>query len=253
MGLAEQRALGGIRADRGRRGLVDLDQRAAGGGQRPEDGVACSGVGEGRRRALGRAGIRGPGQAVRPAERLLDRPLGQARRRLPGRDGVRRAGQAAVGQGLDAGGLLGANDGLHERPARRIRGQRRTRQRAQERGEHRSSPAIRRIGPSLRRARLHPAGPGNGRRALVVGRVATMARAQDHRPGVPIEGSGHPDDPARTGSRVFARAGRRRAGRSAAARSHRPAPRGRPVRADRRPGCPPTTGPTSDSMRSPGS
>ena len=42
--------------------------------------------------------------------------------------------------------------------------ERRTRQRAQERGEHRSSPAIRRIGPSLRRTRLHPAGPGNGRR-----------------------------------------------------------------------------------------
>ena len=53
-------------------------------------------------------------------------------------DGVRRAGQAAVGTGLDAGGLLGANDGLHQRPARRIRGQRRPRQRAQERGEHRS-------------------------------------------------------------------------------------------------------------------
>ena len=253
MGLAEQRALGGIRADRGRRGLVDLDQRAAGGGQRPEDGVARSGVGEGRRRALGRAGIRGPGQAVRPAECLLDRPLGHARRRLPGRDGVRRAGQAAVGQRARCRRSPGrerrpprAPGAAHPRPAADA---------AASPGAWRtsvvSSDTADRPKPTSRR--LHPAGPGNGRRALVVGRVATMARAQDHRPGVPIEGSGHPDDPARTGSRACARAGRRRAGRSAAARSHRPAPRGRPVRADRDLAARLRQGPISDSMRSPGS
>ena len=61
--------------------------------------------------------------------------------------------------------------------ARRIRGQRRTRQRAQERGEHRSSPAIRRIGPSLRRARLHPAGPGT-----VAGRWSWVGLLRWHAP-----------------------------------------------------------------------
>ncbi len=166
LGLAEQRALRRIRPDRGRRGFVDLDQRTAGGGQGAEDRVARGGVAEGRRLTLSRVRPGRPGQAVRPAKRLLDRPLGQARRRLPGRDGIRprRAGRRrsrarcrrSPGPERRPPRAPGAT---HPHPAADA---------AAGRGAWRTSVVSSGTAdrPKPTSPRLHPAGPGNGRRGV---------------------------------------------------------------------------------------
>ena len=197
MGLAEQRALG--RRRRRSRSPPARGSRSAGSPRRPapERSALPTAAWRGSPSCAGPRRHPGPGQAVRPAERLLDRPLGHARPSPPGRDGVRRGGQTAVGHGLDAGRLLGANDGLHERP-----GATHPRLAADAAASPRSVANIGRLQRSADRPkptspRLHPAGP-NGRRAW-----SWVWLLRWHAPGPPAgrpdQGSGHPDAAARTG------------------------------------------------------
>ena len=165
-------------------------ERAAGGGQlaagwRCRQSRRSSVAVVRRRRAVRRPGP--PCTARRSA--CLTARVGQASRSSPRPRRVRRIGQTAVGDRLEAGGLLGADGGLDERLAGRVGGERRTRQRPRSVANIESSPAVSADRPEPTSPRLRRRAE-TSRAASVVGPVATMARAEDHRPGVPIEGSG---------------------------------------------------------------
>ena len=147
--VAEPRPLVGVVADLDRGRFVDLDQRAAGLGEVADDAV--EGVaGAQRRIAADRAGC-----TARGGRALTARSVSAAVARHAS-SGSSPDREAAIGDRVETGRLLGADDRLEERLGRRALGQRRARQRAEERREHvaRARPPDdgRTLGPDA----LHP-------------------------------------------------------------------------------------------------
>ena len=99
VGRAEQLTFRGVVTDDRRRGFMDLDERAAGGGELAEDRVE-------RRRAGEHVRIVPPSDGVRADDSLLDGPVGQCGRRPPRLHRPVIPEQATVGDRVETGRLL---------------------------------------------------------------------------------------------------------------------------------------------------
>ena len=124
MGFSEERALGLIGGHGGRSRFVDLDERAARGGQLTQGALSERRPFERARRPIMRRAVT-KARGVRAEDRLLHGALGQTLGRRPG------AGQVAVvigrwtaiGDRIEAGLFLRADGGLDQRVAWRVDGE----------------------------------------------------------------------------------------------------------------------------------
>ena len=130
--IGEPRAGVGVVADRGGGRLVHLDPAASGVGQ--VDDLAAD--------RLDRATAR-----ERALDDRLDQPAGAFRGGAPARDEVLADRPAAIGERLEPVLDLDGQGGVEHGLGRRVVGERRAWQRAEERREHRRRPAIRPVPP----------------------------------------------------------------------------------------------------------